>query len=898
MILILSFQTLIKMKQDDIVSISKQLANQIDNSVQQFKQLLNQNTLSDYFEPTNQIIQVGSITKTNREKWNNMMNITQHSHEILLHYLLANKQFCFSKKLSDAQQRSEFNNRIVDTDNLDVTFEDDNCLDTSLLDEIKTAAYNSLFPESINQQRAQNSYQTILLSDLTRNRQYRFPASGNGFQNVNCIQDQFNELQQIIIGYSSYSEYQFTADQNNETQNYNRTIQYNNSIVFEDRCIGRSVRVFCEKQQHYLNQIPQILSGDQINEYISKSKLMQPNITQIIYSLDIISQELLAAKEKVQFHSNITAKTTFRPTEILIIADCVSTFQQRVILKYLNQNKQLFDTLQILNVNVNFQPLIATINKNCQSLDYFKQHPIFKQNNNLIKNGFKLVPAKMDELGQMSFSLCTLNGSFIICSQIPQKAFLLQPGAQVLLEKFGQVLITNRNNYLVHVDSFNQNVGLPLQNVCQDINQSILNIIQTNTTTNIRYNNTFICTGLLDNNLLYVLYLQLPASYTTVQPNTKTMPALQFTADKLCFNQSFQDEQCTNKLNIYFPENYIGNNKFAPADSIYMKGVKINSNSSKILANFLQNEYVFGKTVYPTYQNIFQEPVSSAAFFVFALAQQQSFDNLQQTYNFIKQRINDIFYVGRSVVPGIISIYPDNKLTSKTVKLITNISIDSIINNVISNSSIVIKEFECEFYTETGIIVDKCVYIGIPFTNFLGAQDFFVVRKAAAFQLFLQNDMELQLFKNNLNFYIASNSSDSLYYQQTQNSIRSVQLVLFEQGYGQCEYSEINNQIVHGYVKKPNLFKEQLISIDSNFYQIIQMNYSKSVLLVFNNNLMQQTSIICNQIKNQTIINDQNDNLINEWSQQFNDHPQKHGINIKILVIYSSILVLISLICA
>ncbi|CAL5995407.1 Conserved_hypothetical protein [Hexamita inflata] len=191
---------------------------------------------------------------------------------------------------------------------------------------------------------------------------------------------------------------------------------------------------------------------------------------------------------------------------------------------------------------------------------------------------------------------------------------------------------------------------------------------------------------------------------------TKTMPALKFTADKLCFNLSFYDEQCINKLNVYFPENYIGNNQFAPKDSLYTKGVKINSSSSKILANFLQNEYVFGKTEYPTYQNIFQEPVSSAAFFVFALAQQQSFDNLQLTYNFIKQKIDGILYVGRTLAPGILSIFPDNKLTSKTVKLINNISTDSIISNVIQNTSIAIKEFDCEFYTETGIIVDIYIY--------------------------------------------------------------------------------------------------------------------------------------------------------------------------------------------
>ncbi|CAL5995405.1 Conserved_hypothetical protein [Hexamita inflata] len=290
---------------------------------------------------------------------------------------------------------------------MDATSEDTNCQDTGLIQAMIKTTYNSLFPQSIDKSRIQNSYQSVLLCDLETKRQFRYPATGQGFQNISCIQDQFNEIQQIIVGYSSNDDQQVEVDMKVTTQSFDKTIQYNNSVEFDDRCLDRSVRIFFEKQQHNLNQIPQILSSEQINDYISKSKLMQPNIAQIIYSLNIISQELLAVKEKTQFYSNITAKTTFRPTEILIIADCVNTFQQRVILQTLGENKQLFDRLKMLNVNVNFTPLLLNVNKNCQSLDYFKQaHPIFQQNNNLIKNGFKLMPAKMDELDQMSFSLC------------------------------------------------------------------------------------------------------------------------------------------------------------------------------------------------------------------------------------------------------------------------------------------------------------------------------------------------------------------------------------------------------------------------------------------------------------------------------------------------------------
>ncbi|CAL5995367.1 Conserved_hypothetical protein [Hexamita inflata] len=879
--------------QQDIQTVSEEITKQIDSSIQQFKQLLSQNTLSDYFEPIlNYRVQVDVVTTINRGKWNDLMKITSLSHDTLLQYLNSQNQLCYAKQQPDAKQHAEFNNRIVDTNNMDVTFEDTNCQDTGLIQAMIATTYNSLFPKSIDKSRIQNSYQSVLLCDLQTTRQYRYPATGQGFQNISCIQDQFNEMQQIIIGYSSNDDQQVEVDIKVTTQSFNKTIKYNNSIVFDDRCFDRSVRIFFEKQQHNLNQIPQILSSEQINDYISKSKLMQPNIAQIIYSLNIISQELLAVKEKTQFYSNITAKTTFRPTEILIIADCVNTYQQRVILQTLEENEQLFDRLQMLNVNVNFTPLLSNRSEKCQSLDYFRQsHPIFQQNNNLIKNGVKLMPAKMDEMGQMSFSLCTLNDSFIICSQIPQQAFLLQPGAQVLFEKFGQVLIANRNNYMIYVDSFNQNVGKQLQDVCQDLNQSLINTIQTNITTTIRYNDTLLCSAQLNNDLIYIIYLRLPSDYSSVQPNSKTMPVLQFNANKLCFNLSFHDEQCINKLNVYFPENYVGNNQFAPKDSLYLKGVKINSSSSKLFANFLENEYIFGQTVFPTYKSIFNESVSIPAFFIISQAQQQSVENLEHAYNILKQKIDSILYVGRNIAPGVLSIYPDNKLTSNTIKIINNISIDSIINNVQSNSSIAIKDFDCEFYTDTGIIVDTCVYIGIPFTNFLMAQDFFIVRKRDAFKLFMQNNIFTQILdQNGINFYLSSISWDSLYYQQTKNDILIVKQILYDQGYGYCQYSEIDKQIVYNYQIKPKLFDQK---VDTDNYRIVPLKNSKSVVLVFKNNYKSQ-SYLCEQVGVQDIVNNQNDFVIREWSSQFLVRASKiYKISIKVLFTYLVFLVLI-----
>ncbi|CAL5984916.1 Conserved_hypothetical protein [Hexamita inflata] len=371
------------------------------------------------------------------------------------------------------------------------------------------------------------------------------------------------------------------------------------------------------------------------------------------------------------------------------------------------------------------------------------------------------------------------------------------------------------------------------------------------------------------------------------------MPALKFIADKLCFNLSFYDEQCINKLNIYFPENYIGNNQFAPKDSLYMKGVKINSRSSKKLADFLENEYIFGQTVYPTYKSIFNESVSIPAFFIISQSQQQSVDNLEHAYTILKQKIDSILYVGRNIAPGILSIYPDNKLTSKTIKLINNISIDGIISNVISNSSIVIKEFDCEFYTDTGIIADSCMYVGIPFTNFLMAQDFFVVRKKDAFKLFMQNNIFTKMLdENGLNFYFASISWDSLYYQQTKNDIQIVKQILYDQGYGYCQYSEMDKQIVYNYIIKPQLFEKQ---VDSQNYQIILLNNSKSVVLVYKNyQILQSQQYLCEQVGVQDIINNQKDFVNRDWRYQFLVTTKEiQKISIKVSFTYLVFLVLI-----
>ncbi|CAL6029178.1 Conserved_hypothetical protein [Hexamita inflata] len=842
MLLVLS-RLVYMQQQNDIEEFMKILSETIDQSVMDLRQKFNIESISNYFIPiSNYNMQPGALLPYNKAKWNKLMNITQSSHQNLLKYLDVHKYPCHVRRPINVQELDIFNGRIVDLNNIDMKEEDESCVENTFLEEMKNVIFNNIFPEEINSSRVSNRYSSVFLAEIQTGKQYRYPASGSSLEDIICIRDQFLQKQQIIIGFGSESTDLLKSKQKVLTQNINYSKTYSNSYSFEDRCIDRSVRVFVKGIQHVFVSVPQIISAKDIQSYLQNIQLTDPTIDQIISALEIINKEFSSNYEKSHILNNISNNTNsslFKSTEVLILVSSLDTFQIRRVQNILKKHKFLLISLQNINININFK----TLNPNSNSNDEYKIKVLFNKaiqihNIQELSSNFKLFSAKKDEFGQISFILCSNTDKYLICSKIPQKGFLIQPQAQILFENFGQVLIMNKDNFIIQVDSFNQNVGQQFgQHVGSQINQTIINIIQTNTSTMCHLFNKIVISTQLDHDLIYMIYLEIPNSYTSVLPNTQVYGDIEFNASILCYNLSYYDQQCTNKLNIYFPQNYIGSNILSPQQSIYMKGVTMTVQISQKFALFLETEFDFTQTNQSTYFNIFNESITDTSRFLIALSQKRNYDALKNTYDYVKQYFDDaILYVGRTTVSGPMAIYPDNKMTEKTFKIIHNISIKTIIDNVMLNTNLVLKEFDCEFFTDSGINQDQCLFVGLPFTNFLLAQDFFVVRKSSAFQLFLRHnkqivvDLDLYHYK----FQINSLSQDSFSYKCSQYDYQIINWIFFNSGFGNCIYVEqaktFNiNQIL--FELKHNIIKTN--------YVIVPLISSKSIILGFKSDITQ-----------------------------------------------------------
>ncbi|CAL6019729.1 Conserved_hypothetical protein [Hexamita inflata] len=885
----------IKQQQSNIEQQAQSLSSILDQSVNQFKTILNIESISDFFKPIpNYNMQPGALVPFNKAKWNKLMNITKYAHQDLLNYLEVHKQPCHVRRPVNAKEMDIFNGRIVDLNNVDVIQEDETCEDSTFLEAMKNTTFNSLFPITVNSSRVSNRYSSVFLADLTTDNQYRYPASGNGFDDVTCFKDQFAQIQQIIIGFGSESNDLLRVRQKVVTQDINVTKSYSNNYEFEDRCIDRSIRVFVQGTQQIYNQAPQNLSVKQIKDFLSSTQLIDPTVEQIISALDQIKQEVKSNQQKSILLNNISSSDTFRPTEVLILASCVDTFQIRFLQTVLKKHQSLFDALSNMNIHVDFKtPSSSPKTNNCQDLKFIiNKGGVFDQiNNESQPQSFRIVPAQKDEFGQISFAFCSKTDKYLICSKIPQQGYLIQPSAQILFETFGQVFIMNKDNLFIYVDSFNQSVGQQFGwHVGSDINQSTLNIIQSNITATFRLFDTMLLSTQIDNNLIYMIYLRLPNSYTSVLPNTQVGGLIKFNASNLCFNLSYYDQQCINKLNIYFPQNYIGSNSLSPHDSIYLKGVTMTVDISQKLALFLETEFDFSKTNQSTYYSIFKEAISDAARFFIALSQQRSYDAIKNTYDMVKQYFDDILYVGRTTVSGPMALYPDNKMTQNTFKTIHNISLTTIIDNVVSNTSLVLKEFMCEFYTDSGVNQDRCLFVGLPFTNYLLAQDFFVVRESSAFLLFLQNNKQIlvDLDKSNLKFQLNSMSWDSLSYKCSTQDYQMINQILLNQGFGNCQQAEETGSINYNFYVNKDLFKLKNNLIQTH-HVFVPLNSSKSVMLVFKSNYLQDFEYICEQSQQQSVTRNKNSNIIKTWTQQ-QTILQKAIIKTKNVIIYICIL--------
>ncbi|CAL6019025.1 Conserved_hypothetical protein [Hexamita inflata] len=894
--LLINSLMIIDLKNSNIQQKSVRIGEQIDSSFELFKSSFNQEAISGYFEPsTNQNLPTGVLVDFNKKKLNLLMNVTKYAHQDLLNYLDVHKKPCHVRRPVNAQELDIFNGRIVDLNNVDVIQEDETCEDNTFLEAIKNTTFNSLFPITVNSSRVSNRYSSVFLADLTTDNQYRYPASGNGFDDVTCIKDQFAQIQQIIIGFGSESNDLLRVRQKVVTQDINITKTYSNNYEFEDRCIDRSVRVFVQDTQQIYNQAPQNLSAKEIKDFLSSTQLIDPTVEQIISALDQIKQEVQSNQQKSILMNNISSSDTFRPTEVLILASCVDTFQIRFLQTILKKHQSLFDALSNMNIHIDFKtPSSSPKTNNCQDLKFIiNKGGVFDQiHNESQPQSFRIVPAQKDEFGQISFAFCSKTDRYLICSKIPQQGYLIQPSAQILFENFGQALIMNKDNFLIYVDSFNQNVGQQLGwHLGSDINQSILNIIQSQNISSFRLNNRLISTIQLNNNLLYMIYFRIPNSYTSVQPNKQVGQQIKFNASNLCFNLSYYDQQCLNKLNLYFPQDYIGNIILQPHDSIYMKGVTMTVEISQKLAIFLETEYDFSKTNQSTYFSIFNESISDTARFLIALSQQQNYEAIKNTYDMVKNYFNDILYVGRTTVSGPMALYPDNKMTQNTFKTIHNISLITIFDNCFSNTSVVLKKFECEFYTDSGVNSDQCLFVGLPFTNFLLAQDFFVVRKSSAFLLFLQQKQILDdLDQSNLKFQLNSMSWDSFSYKCSATDLQMIDYILFSQGYGQCSYFEQSNQIMYDQRAYPQLFDLKSNIVSENFV-IVPLKNSKSTVIVFESTYSQKFQLFCQPVQNEYLSSFKETFVVQNWARIENGF--KTAFDIRALIIYLAVLAVV-----
>ncbi|CAL6100878.1 Conserved_hypothetical protein [Hexamita inflata] len=894
--LLINSLMIIDLKNSDIQLKSILIAEQIDDTIELFKTSFNQETISSYFEPSsNQNMPIGLLVDANKKKWNQLMNVTKLAHQDLLNYLEVHKQPCHVRRPVNAKEMDIFNGRIVDLNNVDVIQEDETCEDSTFLEAMKNTTFTSQFPITVNSSRVSNRYSSVFLADLTTDNQYRYPASGNGFDDVTCFKDQFAQIQQIIIGFGSESNDLLRVRQKVVTQDINITKTYSNNYEFEDRCIDRSVRVFVQGTQQIYNQAPQNLSAKEIKDFLSSTQLIDPTVEQIISALDQIKQEVKSNQQKSILLNNISSTDTFRPTEVLILASCVDTFQIRFLQTVLKKHQSLFDALSNMNIHVDFKaPSSSPKTNNCQDLKFvINKGGLFDQvHNESQPQSFRIVPAQKDEFGQISFAFCSKTDKYLICSKIPQYGYLIQIAAQILFENFGQVLIMNRDNLLIYVDSFNQNVGQQFGwHLGSDINQSTLNKIQSLNISSFRLNNRQISTIQLNNNLLYMIYLRIPNTYTSVQSNKQVSSQIKFNASNLCFNLSYYDQQCINKLNIYFPQDYLGNIMLSPHDSIYLKGVTMTVEISQKLALFLETEYDFSQINQSTYLSIFNESISDAARFLIALASQSNYDAIQNTYDMVKNYFTDILYVGRTTVSGPMALYPDNKMTQNTFKTIHNISLTTIFDNCFSNTSVVLKQFECEFYTDSGVNSDQCLFVGLPFTNFLLAQDFFVVRKSSAFLLFLQQKQILDdLDKTNLKFQLNSMSWDSFSYNSSVTDLQMIDYILFSQGFGQCSYFEQSNQIMYDQRAYPQLFDLKTNIVSDNFV-IVPLKNSKSTVIVFESTYSQNFQLFCQPVQNEYLSSFKQTFVVQNWARA--ENVFKTAFDVRALIIYIAVLTVI-----
>ncbi|CAL5971924.1 Conserved_hypothetical protein [Hexamita inflata] len=324
-----------------------------------------------------------------------------------------------------------------------------------------------------------------------------------------------------------------------------------------------------------------------------------------------------------------------------------------------------------------------------------------------------------------------------------------------------------------------------------------------------------------------------------------------------------------------------------------MKGVTMTPETSSKFADFLQFEYDYSKLSQPTYRQIFNESLTGNSFMIFALAHENSFNALKNTYKYIRNTFDEMLYVGRTSVTGAMSIYPDNKLTQKTLGTIYNISMNTIADNVISKAGIIFKELDCEFHTESGIIQDNCLYIGIPFSNFLLAQDYIVVKKYQAFLLFLQNNQDIlnQLDDKNLKFIFNSLSWNSLSYNCSERDFKAINQILFGKGLGMCELKETRSGVESQFQIMDQYFTSGK-QVSENHVIVLLMS-SKSSILVFSGYYDAKLQFQCQKVQSQSLARFSEVNLAKQWIECHKSGESVKQINIGIATVFVFMLVVI-----
>ncbi|CAL6019145.1 Conserved_hypothetical protein [Hexamita inflata] len=900
----LVLQQIASLRKYKIESLTESLSSTIDHQLDKFQELLDKNSVSQLYSPIfGNGIPMLQLLGYNKYVQNLLMEMINYYHSIVLQYLQKQNP-CNIRRQIDARETDVFNGRVVDLNNMDSIHDDDVCTDNSFINVMKAATFNALFPLSDKAYRISNRYSSMFVADLESENYYRYPASGTSTEDITCIDDQFSERQQIIIGFASESNDLIKIKQKVNTQDINLTKKYSNSFHFENRCFDRSVRVFVKDHAVVHNLVPQVISSEEIQDFLKNSQLIDPNIEQIISALTQLSEELQSNSEQPLILSNISGQSTFKPTEVVLLSNCVNSFEVRHLQRMIKKHGDLFAKLKNMNVQITFQQSNdSQDNALCQDLKYIiyngtvlEDVKVIVANNNITQ--FKMLPAKMDEFGQMSFLLCSKAQNMLVCSKIPQQSIIQQPAAPVIFEKFGQVFLVNRYNMKIYMDSFNLHVGQQFgQQIGVDFNQSTLNIIQQNSTTSIQLKDKIIAAIQLNNNLIYILILVLPDSYCSLVEIPEKFEQIELNASHLCFNLSYYDEQCINKLNVYFPQNYLGANTLSPHDSVYTSGVTMTVENSHKFANFLQNEFKYDLVDSPTYQEIFNQKLNDYTIIVVSITQEKSFQAIKSTYDYIKQNFKDTLYVGRTVISGVMAIYPDNKLTPKTFKTIFNISLSTVFDNAIAKTALIVQEFQCEYYSNQGVVQDTCVFIGMPFADYFLAQDFFVVPKSSAFLLFLQNDQQLldDLKANDLKFFMTSQSYNSLSYNCTTQDSQAINFILYQHGYGQCQYTEQSStSITYNLFINNDLFNLKSNIIESS-HVITLLSTRNSIILVFNSKILNEQQYECQQIGNKIILNHRLKYIVQpQLNIQYNTTNKNH-VNIQILILYLMILTIVAL---